>query len=118
MHECDGCEPDETTDNASILLKYENGSNAVINYFANGSKSYAKERVEVFNQQKVLVMDNWRKLQGYGFSKFKSSSSAQDKGHANQFSMFVERLQKGGESLIPFGDLVNTTKQALLPLSQ
>lgn len=66
--------------------------------------------VEVFSQQKVLVMDNWRKLQGYGFGKFKSSSSAQDKGHANQFSMFVERLQKGGEPLIPFGDLVNTTK--------
>ncbi|ANT65155.1 bi-domain-containing oxidoreductase [Prosthecochloris sp. CIB 2401] len=105
-----GVNPDETTDNASILLKYENGSNAVINYFANGSKSYAKERVEVFSQQKVLVMDNWRKLQGYGFGKFKSASSAQDKGHANQFSMFVERLQKGGEALIPFGDLVNTTK--------
>ncbi|ARM31352.1 bi-domain-containing oxidoreductase [Prosthecochloris sp. HL-130-GSB] len=105
-----GVNPDETTDNASILLKYENGSNAVINYFANGSKSYAKERVDVFSQQKVLVMDNWRKLQGYGFSKFKSASSAQDKGHANQFSLFVERLQKGGEPLIPFGDLVNTTK--------
>src|SRR5664280_242882 len=32
----------ENTDNASILLKYENGTNAVINYFANGSKSYSK----------------------------------------------------------------------------
>ena len=27
--------PEENTDNASILLKYENGTNAVINYFAN-----------------------------------------------------------------------------------
>lgn len=105
-----GMNPDETTDNASILLKYENGSNAVINYFANGSKSYSKERVEVFSQQKVLIMDNWRKLQGYGFSKFKSASSAQDKGHSNQFKMFVERLQQGGEPLIPFADLVNTTR--------
>lgn len=105
-----GMNPDETTDNASILLKYENGSNAVINYFANGSKSYAKERVEVFSQQKVLIMDNWRKLQGYGFSKFKSMSSAQDKGHANQFRMFVERIRSGGEPLIPFVDLVNTTR--------
>lgn len=105
-----GTNPDETTDNASILLKYENGSNAVINYFANGSKAYAKERVEVFSQQKVLVMDNWRKLQGYGFDKFKSASSAQDKGHSNQFKMFVERLQQGGEPLIPFTDIVNTTR--------
>ena len=105
-----GMNPDETTDNASILLKYEDGSNAVINYFANGSKSYAKERVEVFSQQKVLIMDNWRKLQGYGFAKFKSASSAQDKGHSNQFKMFVERLRQGGEPLIPFADIVNTTR--------
>ena len=105
-----GLNPDETTDNASVLLKYENGSNAVINYFANGSKSYAKERVEVFSQQKVLVMDNWRKLLGYGFGKFKSMSSTQDKGHANQFRLFVERVQQGGEPLIPFPGLVNTTR--------
>ena len=48
-----GENPQENTDNVSILLKYENGTNAVINYFANGSKSYAKERVEVFSQEKV-----------------------------------------------------------------
>lgn len=105
-----GMHPDEMTDNASILMRYENGSNAVINYFANGSKAYAKERVEVFSQQRVLVMDNWRKLTGYGFRNFKSMSSAQDKGHANQFRQFVERVQQGGEPLIPFEGLVNTTR--------
>lgn len=50
-----GENPQENTDNVSILLKYENGINAVVNYFANGSKAYAKERVEVFSQGKVLV---------------------------------------------------------------
>ena len=43
--------PAEDTDNASILLKYVNGSLAVINCFANGSKSYSKERVEVYSQK-------------------------------------------------------------------
>jgi len=47
-----GENPQENTDNASILLKYRNGSNAVINYFANGNKGYAKERVEVYSQVK------------------------------------------------------------------
>ena len=105
-----GTNPDEMTDNATIILKYENGSNAVINYFSNGSKAYAKERIEVFSQQRVLVMDNWRKLSGYGFKNFKAMSSAQDKGHANQFKLLVEKIQKGGEPLIPFRELVNTTK--------
>jgi len=55
-------------------------------------------------------MDNWRKLTGYGFRNFKSMSSAQDKGHGKQFKLFVERVQQGGEPLIPFEDLVNTTR--------
>src|SRR5690606_37322579 len=55
-----GTNPQENTDNASILLKYGNGSNAVINYFANGSKAYSKERIEAYSQEKTLIIDNWR----------------------------------------------------------
>ncbi len=62
-----GKNPEENTDNASILLKYENGSLGVINYFANGNKSYSKERVELYYQGKNLIMDNFRRLYGYGF---------------------------------------------------
>jgi predicted dehydrogenase/threonine dehydrogenase-like Zn-dependent dehydrogenase len=105
-----GINPQENTDNASILLKYENGTNAVINYFANGSKSYVKERLEVFSQNRVLVMDNWRKLKAYGFKGFKSKSSSQDKGHANQFKLFVDRIKQGGDPLIEFDVIINTTK--------
>ena len=105
-----GKQPNENTDNASILLKYENGTNAVINYFANGSKSYSKERLEVFSQERVLIMDNWRKLKGYGFKNFSSKSSSQDKGHTNQFNLLVERIQQGGGPLIPFDEIINTTK--------
>ena len=104
-----GTQPEENTDNASILLKYENGTNAVINYFANGSKGYAKERVEVFHQERTLVLDNWRKLKGYGFNNFNSASSGQDKGHQNQFNLLIESVKSGGESIIPISELVNTT---------
>jgi len=104
-----GTQPEENTDNASILLKYENGTNAVINYFANGSKAYAKERVEVYHQERTLVLDNWRKLKGYGFNNFNSASSGQDKGHQNQFNLLIESVKNGGESIIPISDIVNTT---------
>ena len=105
-----GKNPKENTDNASILLKYENGSNAVINYFANGSKTYSKERVEVFSQERTLVMDNWRKLQGYGFKEFSKMNTKQDKGHFNQFQELVKGQIKGGDPIIPFEEIVNTTK--------
>lgn len=105
-----GIHPKENTDNASILLKYENGTNAVINYFANGSKAYSKERIEVFHQERTLVLDNWRSLKGYGFRNFSSSSSSQDKGHQNQFNQLIDSIQKGGAQIIPMDDIINTTK--------
>ncbi|ANW94970.1 dehydrogenase [Wenyingzhuangia fucanilytica] len=105
-----GKNPQENTDNASILLKYENGSNAVINYFANGSKAYSKERVEIFSQERTLIMDNWRKLNAYGFKGFSKASSKQDKGHYNQFNELIAQQQAGGEPIIPFDEIVNTTK--------
>ena len=105
-----GVSPEDNTDNASILLKYENGSNAVINYFANGSKAYSKERVEVYSQERTLVMDNWRKLKGYGFKGFSSKSSKQDKGHFNQFKALIDQQINGGLPIISFDEIVNTTR--------
>lgn len=64
-----GENPQENTDNASIILRYANGSNAVINYFSNGSKSYAKERIEVYSNERVFVIDNWRKLTAFGVDR-------------------------------------------------
>ena len=105
-----GVNPEENTDNATILLKFENGTNAVINYFANGSKAYAKERFEVYSQERVFVLDNWRKLEGYGVKGFSKMSGTMDKGQKIQFSMLNDRIKNGGESLIPFESIVNTTK--------
>ena len=105
-----GVTPAENTDNVSIILRYENGSNAVINYFANGSKAYSKERIEVYSQEKTLVLDNWRELRGYGFKGFSKMKSTMDKGHAAQFALLNERIIKGGEELISFDSILNTTK--------
>ena len=33
----------------------------------------------------------------------------QDKGHAEQFRLLIDRVKNGGEALIPFGEIVNTT---------
>ncbi len=108
-----GKHPKENTDSASILLKYKNGSTAVINYFSNGSKTYSKERVEVFSQERNLVMDNWRTLKGYGFKGFSSMKTGQDKGQKEQFTLLNKRIKSGGEPIIPFDSIINTTKASL-----
>ncbi len=104
-----GIDLKENTDNVSILLKYENGSNAVINYFANGSKSYPKERIEVFSQEKTIVLNNWRLLKGYGVKGFRKVKSRMDKGHKNQFKLFVESIPTG-KPIISFDEIINTTR--------
>lgn len=105
-----GINPEENTDNATILLKYENGSTGVINYFSNGSKSYSKERVEVYSQDRTLIMDNFRKTEGFGFKGFSKLKTKLDKGHKNQFHKLINQTKKGGQALIPFEEIVNTTK--------
>ena len=104
-----GPNPKENTDNASILLQYENGTNAVINYIANGSKAYAKERIEDHNQGKTLVIDNWRTLTGYDIKGFSKKKTRLDKGSKRQYQLFVESLNTG-LPIIQFQEIVNTTK--------
>jgi len=108
-----GQQPTEMADSASLLLRYENGSTGVINYFANGSKSYAKERVEVYSQERTLILDNFRTLKGYGFGQFSGLKTRQDKGHREQFRRLTEQIRVGGKALIPFDELINTTRTTL-----
>ncbi|MEY2922391.1 MAG: hypothetical protein RL108_1013 [Bacteroidota bacterium] len=105
-----GINPEENTDNVSILLKYENGSTGVINYFSNGSKAYSKERVEVYSQERTLIMDNFRTTNGYGFKGFSKLKTALDKGHKKQFHKLISHCKNSGNALIPFSEIVNTTQ--------
>jgi predicted dehydrogenase/threonine dehydrogenase-like Zn-dependent dehydrogenase len=104
-----GENPQANTDNASILLRYENGSTGVINYFANGSKAYSKERIEIYAQERTLITDNFRLTEGFGFSGFSKLKTTIDKGHEEQFKLLVDRVQNGGPSLVPFDEAINTT---------
>jgi len=105
-----GENPAENTDNASILIKLENGSTGVVNYFANGSKSYAKERLEVFSQEKTLIMNNFIKTTGHGTKGFSKLKTKLDKGHKAQFGAIISKIKEGDIALIPYEELINVTK--------
>ncbi len=104
-----GENPQINTDNASILLQYENGSTGVINYFSNGSKAYSKERIEIYAQERTLITDNFRLTEGFGFKGFSKLKTGIDKGHAAQFKLLVDRVKNGGAPLVPFEEAINTT---------
>ena len=97
-------------DKMAITLAFEDGSVGSVNYFANGAKSFPKERLTVFSDGRVLELDNFRRTVGYGVSGFsRCKTFRQDKGHAAELSAFARRVAEGGQSPIPLEELVNTT---------
>lgn len=65
--------------------------------------------MQVYSQERVLVLDNWRKLQGFETKGFSKMSGSMDKGQKDEFALLNERMLKGGDTLIPFDSIVNTT---------
>lgn len=100
-------------DTASILLRHANGSTSVVNYFANGHRAHPKEKLEVFSQDRVLVVDDFRVTTGHGFKQFSRLKTRQDKGHAAQFAEFTRRIREGGPALIPWAEVANVARATL-----
>ncbi len=85
-----------TEDKASITLGFEDGSFGTIHYLANGAASFQKERVEVFTAGRVLQLENFRKLKGYGWPGFRKMNLwKQDKGQNACAVAFLQAIEKG-----------------------
>lgn len=98
-------------DKMSIILSFRDGSVGTVNYFANGARCYPKESLEIFSDGRILCMDNFRKTIGYGFKGFKAFKTfQQDKGHAVEIARFIERVKQGGETMIAYSLLENSTR--------
>ena len=101
-------------DTVSIDLGFADGSIGTIHYFANGSKAFPKERIEVFAQGRVIQLDNYRRMTGYGWPGFsKMNLWRQDKGQKACAAAFVDAVATGGASPIPFEELVEVAEATI-----
>jgi predicted dehydrogenase/threonine dehydrogenase-like Zn-dependent dehydrogenase len=101
-------------DKASVTLKFADGSFAVVHYLANGHRSFPKERVEVFCGGRILQLDNFRRLRGYGWPRFSGSRLwRQDKGNAACIGAFVRAVETGAEPPIPVEELFEVSEATL-----
>lgn len=101
-------------DIATLNLNFEDGSIATIHYFSNGGNLFPKERVEVFFEDSVLQLNNYRSLKGYGIKGFKEQKSfKQDKGHDNCVNSFLNSVESGFESPIPYDEIIEVSKVTL-----
>ena len=101
-------------DTFSLQLAFTDGSIGTVHYFANGSRRFPKERLEVFCAGRVLQLDNFRHLHGYGWPGFrKMSLRRQDKGHQACAAAFIQAIQNGGPAPIPFPELSEVSRVTL-----
>ena len=85
-----------------------------IHYLANGPKSIAKERLEVFSEGKVLPLDHFRSLVGYSWPGFKKKKLwSQDKGQQQCVEAFVDAIRKGESSPTDFNEILEVTRTTL-----
>ncbi len=100
-------------DKASITLGFQDGSFGTILYLANGAASFPKERVEVFAGGRVLQLDNFRKLKGYGWPGFsKLNLWKQDKGQNACAAAFLQAIEKG-TSAIPVDEIFEVARATI-----
>jgi len=102
-------------DNVLISIRFANGSEGTIGYFANGDRSSSKERLEVFGGGAVVVLEDFRRLELMRDGKKQTIHSRwrQDKGHRGEWRAFAESLRQGRPAPISIAELVCSTLATL-----
>jgi predicted dehydrogenase len=97
-------------DNVSMTFTFPDGSLGVVDYLANGDKSFPKERLEIFCGGRIAVLDDFRSLEMVHDGHRTMVKKAQDKGWKDEWVAFSNSIRTGGQPPIPYEHLVGVTK--------
>jgi predicted dehydrogenase len=101
-------------DTVTLQLGFSDGSIGTVHYFSNGNKSFPKERLEVFASGRVLQLDNYRKLTGFGWPNFRKMDLwRQDKGQKACVKAFVEGINGRAPIPIPFDEILEVSQVSI-----
>lgn len=101
-------------DKVTITLTFKDGSVGTIHYLSNGGKTFPKERLEVFCNGGVLQLDNFKRMEGFGWKGFKKMTLfSQDKGQYKCVKTFVDSIEKGEQAPISFEDIYEVSKYSI-----
>lgn len=103
-----------TEDNAVITLKYKDGSVCTLTYTALGNNQYPKEFCQIYFDGKVIVIDDYNKLAGYGVKLKNISSIESDKGQYEELIEFSKYLKGEDKSPIPLWQLIQATEMSFV----
>ena len=93
-----------------MTFTFPDGSLGVVDYLSNGDKSFPKERVEVFCNGRVAVLDDFRTLEMVYDGQRRVVRKAQNKGWFDEWLVFTESIRTGSRPPIPYEQLFGVTK--------
>ena len=98
-------------DSVFITLRFSDGSNGSIAYLAEGDKAMPKERVEIFGEGKVFVLDDFRSATVYKQGREEVTKlRGQDKGQRDEVRALCAMVLEAGPAPIALNDLANTSR--------
>jgi predicted dehydrogenase len=99
-----------SSDNRVIVLNYEDGSMATLEYFAVGSKAFPKEYMEIHFDEKTIVIDDFKSMKGFGVQVKQMKGRVSEKGHREELQALSDVLQgRTSKWPIELWDLIQTT---------
>ncbi len=82
-------------DNFTAVLSFEDGSVCSLVYTAMGAKAYPKERLQVFSEGRVIVLDDYKSVEVHGAKGKCWSGVTQDKGQEAELAALARMIREG-----------------------
>jgi len=98
-------------DNFVATIRYRDGSVCSLIYTSLGIDSVPKEQMEIYFDNKVIFLNDYKELRFYGVKGKNIKSSIQNKGHFEELLKFGNSLKdKSSNQIIPISQLVQATE--------
>lgn len=99
-------------DNFAATIGFADGSVATLTYTALGPSEFPKERVEVFFDGRVCVIDDFKQISVNGARDPQISSARPGKGHREELIAFADAIRNGGDWPIPLWQQIEAMRIA------
>jgi len=97
-------------DNSVITLKYNDGSICTLTYTALGNNQHTKEFCQIYFDGKILIIDNYKKLDSFGMKAQKLKTRESEKGQYEELIECAKYIKGEIHAPIPLWQIIQATE--------
>ncbi len=101
-------------DNVVATLRYDDGSLCTLTYTSLGNNEYSKEFCQIYCDGKIINIDDYKKITGYGVKVANIENKISDKGQYEELIEFAKDIKSEENYSIPIWQIEQATKISFL----